>query len=694
MAYSTDKASKRPVWLPPTVSPAIMESIDNPILIYNENYMDKGESMAKKGLPTLPDITLTSQFTSLSLASADKNDNINRSFLLIDGKESLKVSSSDDFIKKLCVDCDARVKVVSIFGNTGDGKSHTLNHLFFGGSEVFPISADQTSCTVGIWAAYDPSTSTICLDTEGLLGSTLEEVRRTRLLLKVLAISDVIIYRTRSERLHRDMFTFLGSASRAYSCHFQSALESINNRSHSASKGLLGPAVIISHETRNTKPLTTSSVESPEDILRTRFLKLNLDIDAFSSLTYVGQQTVELPTQYNMLRRAVISELTNTAVRSPRSPKFVFSTLKALNDKFNGAVKQNVEIFPDEYFTCPAACLSCGARCQSSMGHEGNNPDHKSDTNCRYTHQYENIRYICKTCYKNGKEIIVKPEAFTSNESSWFSIAKYAWSGYVIECPNCGEIYRSRQYWFGNVSPELSAVRTEIHHIWPGMSCYGVSCQNSAQRVLDSVTAITEVVASVSATPTKALGSWVADQIAPKYWKPNPQVKMCAVCCILFTPEMTKHHCRACGEGVCADCSTQNKPVPERGWSYPVRVCDKCASPPADPSLVSTDENEVIARKVTEAVVTTFSSVASILEYPKSMIKETARPSYWTPDSEARECCVCSALFTLVGGKAELHHCRSCGGAVCPSCSTARKPVPHRGWHSPVRVCDSCDKMT
>lgn len=94
MAYSADKASKRPVWLPPTVSPAIMESIDNPILIYNENYMDKGESMAKKGFPTLPDITLTSQFTSLSLASADKNDNISRSFLLIDGKESLKVYSN------------------------------------------------------------------------------------------------------------------------------------------------------------------------------------------------------------------------------------------------------------------------------------------------------------------------------------------------------------------------------------------------------------------------------------------------------------------------------------------------------------------------------------------------------------------------------------------------------------------------
>lgn len=56
--------------------------------------------------------------------------------------------------------------------------------------------------------------------------------------------------------------------------------------------------------------------------------------------------------------------------------------------------------------------------------------------------------------------------------------------------------------------------------------------------------------------------------------------QMCAVCTTVFTPEMTKHHCRACGEGVCAGCSTQSKAVPERGWSYPVRVCDHCARPP------------------------------------------------------------------------------------------------------------------
>lgn len=40
---------------------------------------------------------------------------------------------------------------------------------------------------------------------------------------------------------------------------------------------------------------------------------------------------------------------------------------------------------------------------------------------------------------------------------------------YVIECPNCSVIYRSRQYWYGNQDPVETVVRTEIQHIWPGV---------------------------------------------------------------------------------------------------------------------------------------------------------------------------------------------------------------------------------
>ena len=49
-------------------------------------------------------------------------------------------------------------------------------------------------------------------------------------------------------------------------------------------------------------------------------------------------------------------------------------------------------------------------------------------------------------------------------------LAMYAWSGSVLECRICGVIYRSRQHWFGNETPEaLAVVHTEISHIWPGV---------------------------------------------------------------------------------------------------------------------------------------------------------------------------------------------------------------------------------
>lgn len=68
-------------------------------------------------------------------------------------------------------------------------------------------------------------------------------------------MSDVIIYKTRAERLHRDMFFFLGSASRAFSFHFQSALKNVGLEGPLSA---LGPAVVIFHESKHTKPLQPS----------------------------------------------------------------------------------------------------------------------------------------------------------------------------------------------------------------------------------------------------------------------------------------------------------------------------------------------------------------------------------------------------------------------------------------------------
>ena len=44
---------------------------------------------------------------------------------------------------------------------------------------------------------------------------------------------------------------------------------------------------------------------------------------------------------------------------------------------------------------------------------------------------------------------------------------------------------------------------------------------NAAQRLLDGVNYISQSVSELSVKPAKAVTSWLTDQIAPAYWKPN-----------------------------------------------------------------------------------------------------------------------------------------------------------------------------
>lgn len=172
-----------------------------------------------------------------------------------------KIKDDASFMKSLNCEPSQLLKVVSIFGNTGEGKSHTLNHTFFMGREVFKTSPAQESCTVGVWAAFDPIHKVVVIDTEGLLGNSSKQGQRTRLLLKVLAISDLIIYRTHADRLHDDLFKFLGDASDAYLKHFTKELKATTARCGlDVPLSTLGPAVVIFHETVHTKLLGSGTI--------------------------------------------------------------------------------------------------------------------------------------------------------------------------------------------------------------------------------------------------------------------------------------------------------------------------------------------------------------------------------------------------------------------------------------------------
>lgn len=544
----------------------------------------------------------TTNDSSTTAQLIDDEDEHQKSFLLIDENELMQVDSSDEFAELLGCSPNTLVKVVSIFGSIGHGKSYTLNSTFYGCQEVFQTSSSQNSCTIGIWAAYDEKRRVITIDTEGLLGVSANCQRRTRLLLKVLAISDIVIYRTKSERLEDNLFTFLGDASRVYVQHFFKEMRNAFQRlpelnGHSISE--LGPVVIIFQETRDTEPLKQEANQTRESIIRSRFKTLGLTTEAFSAIEYVGIQTLVRPTNFDQLKVCIKRHIKNSSSRTPRSISVIYTTLKILNEKFNGDIEKTVpSMFPNQYLTCPTVCLSCNARCTNSMNHHRDGLSHTTDTKCVYQHQFNNHILYCRGCHERGETIIVTPKTCSSNESPWVGLAKYAWAGYVLECPRCGIIHRSRQYWFGNKDTWESSVRTEIKHVWPGELNKMQAAQNAAQRVLDSVNYITETVTSISAKPTKMVSEWVADQIAPNYWIPNSRILHCALCNNEFGQFDQKHHCRLCGNGLCSTCSSKSKPVPERGWGETsVRVCDRCyersdnlsaisSLPPLPPMLV------------------------------------------------------------------------------------------------------------
>lgn len=94
----------------------------------------------------------------------------------------------------------------------------------------------------------------------------------------------------------------------------------------------------------------------------------------------------------------------------------------------------------------------------------------------------------------------------------------------------------------------------------------------------------------------------IKDTARPDYWVPDAEAIRCHICKMLFgtaeelalahcssdspqSPQKAfkggdckRHHCRKCGQGVCADCSKTRRPVPERGWLDDVRVCDVCVN--------------------------------------------------------------------------------------------------------------------
>lgn len=164
--------------------------------------------------------------------------------------------------------------------------------------------------------------------------------------------------------------------------------------------------------------------------MRERFSEMNIDLEAFSSLRYIGIQSKQAPTDYSVIKNALLLEIENTTVRSSRQPDVIFKAidviipnishsfieiwclfgslilLQGLNLKFSGKiVEKSFNPFPEQYFTCGVHCESCDARCELSMGHVLEGRSHSNSQCCRFQKQFENSVFLCKYCHLNGRQV-------------------------------------------------------------------------------------------------------------------------------------------------------------------------------------------------------------------------------------------------------------------------------------------------
>ncbi|XP_006055261.1 zinc finger FYVE domain-containing protein 1 isoform X3 [Bubalus bubalis] len=483
------------------------------------------------------------------------------SFLLVDENEEIQVTNEEDFIRKLDCKPDQHLKVVSIFGNTGDGKSHTLNHTFFYGREVFKTSPAQESCTVGVWAAYDPVHKVAVIDTEGLLGATVNLSQRTRLLLKVLAISDLVIYRTHADRLHNDLFKFLGDASEAYLKHFTKELKATTARCGlDVPLSTLGPAVIIFHETVHTQLLGSDHPsEVPEKLIQDRFRKLGRFPEAFSSIHYKGTRTYNPPTDFSGLRRALEQQLENNTTRSPRHPGVIFKALKTdgfLKDNNNAAQRlldgmnfmaQSVS----ELSLGPTKAVTSWLTDQIAPAYWRPNSQILSCNKCATSFKDNDTKHHCRAC----------GEGFCDSCSSKSRpVPERGWGPAPVRvCDSCFEARDS----------QLDV--TEAQGDDEGGTLIARKVGEAVQSTLGAVVTAIDIPLGL-----------VKDAARPAYWVPDHEILHCHSCRKEFSVKLSKHHCRACGQGFCDECSHDRRAVPSRGWDHPVRVCFNCNKKPGD----------------------------------------------------------------------------------------------------------------
>ena len=88
---------------------------------------------------------------------------------------------------------------------------------------------------------------------------------------------------------------------------------------------------------------------------------------------------------------------------------------------------------------------------------------------------------------------------------------------------------------------------------------------------------------SQEATAQESIVTTSVKESRRPHWAPDNVTNACMHCGDPFSMFKRRHHCRKCGKCVCSACapSDNTRPLPEMGYTGPVRLCLKCFCPPS-----------------------------------------------------------------------------------------------------------------
>lgn len=113
------------------------------------------------------------------------------------------------------------------------------------------------------------------------------------------------------------------------------------------------------------------------------------------------------------------------------------------------------------------------------------------------------------------------------------------------------------------------------------------------------------------------------DDVRRRHWVNDIDVSNCHGCNEPFNPiGRRRHHCRQCGEVVCAECSSVRVPLPEKfGYGLmKVRVCDSCVMKGAHPEMQELDDQLVIRERINKSLKEALKDKSQALERCKSLL--------------------------------------------------------------------------